>query len=53
LNWKYLNGTQTIPAAGLTTASVPIEVPTTPGAYTLRLMASGTIVATSPTVTVQ
>jgi hypothetical protein len=53
-NWKYLNGAQSAPGAGVTNASVSFTMPTTPGQYNLRFFAndSYTVLATSATVTV-
>ena len=55
LDWKYLNGTRTPPAAGLTSATIAFTMPSTPGTYNFRLFQNGayTKLATSPTVTVQ
>jgi hypothetical protein len=50
--WRYLNGTQTAPATGLTNATVNMPMPMTPGNYTLRLYTGSTLVATSAIVTV-
>jgi Big-like domain-containing protein len=52
LDWRYLNGTQTAPAAGLTSAVVDMPLPTTLGNYTLRLYTGSILVATSATITV-
>jgi hypothetical protein len=54
-DWKYLNGTRTAPASGLTTATVSFIMPTTAGTYSVRLFANGgySKLATSPTITVQ
>jgi hypothetical protein len=53
LDWKYLNGSQTAPATGLSAATVPFTLPATPGVYTLRLYAKDTqTVLTSASVTV-
>jgi hypothetical protein len=53
LDWKYLNGTQTPPANGLTTATVPFVMPGTSGQYEFRFLdGAGAVLATSPTVTV-
>jgi hypothetical protein len=62
LDWKYLNGTRTRPAAGMTGAAVAFTMPTTPGAYNVRFFlndswvklatsATITVTATSPTIT--
>ena len=53
LEWRYLNGSQTPPAQGLTDATVNIPMPTTPGSYTLRFATGSVILATSPTVIVE
>ena len=53
LNWKYLNGSQTVPAQGSTNAAVSMPMPTTPGSYRLRFVSGSTILVTSPVVTVQ
>ena len=52
VDWKYLNGSQTLPASGLTAAAVPFTMPTVPGTYTVRLYAGSTWMATSATITV-
>jgi hypothetical protein len=54
-DWKYLNGTRTVPASGLTAATVTFTMPQTPGTYDLRLFRSNgyTKLATTATVTVQ
>jgi hypothetical protein len=36
LDWKYLNGTRTAPATGLTAATVDFTMPTTPGTYRVQ-----------------
>src|SRR5439155_364749 len=55
LDWFFLNGTKSAPAAGLTSASVPFTVPSTLGDYEVRFFSNNTFtrLATSPTVTVQ
>ena len=55
LNWFYLNGTKTAPATGITTATVPFALPSTPGAYEFRFFSNNGFsrLATGPTVTVQ
>jgi hypothetical protein len=53
LDWKYLNGTQSVPAQGLTSATVTMPMPTTPGTYRLRFASGSTILVTSPVITVQ
>ena len=52
LDWKYLNGSQTVPAQGVSSAAVTFAMPTTSGSYVLRLASGSTILVTSP-VTVQ
>jgi hypothetical protein len=52
VDWKYLNGSQTAPATGVTEATVSFTMPTTPGTYTLRFNAGATLLATSATITV-
>src|SRR6185436_15692445 len=52
VDWKYLNGSQTAPAAGMTGAAVSFTMPTVPGSYAVRLYAGSTWIATSPTITV-
>ncbi|PYR41436.1 MAG: hypothetical protein DMF93_08280 [Acidobacteria bacterium] len=50
--WRYLDGTQTLPAAGSANASVVFTLPTTTGAFTVRLYnAQYTWIATSQAVT--
>ena len=52
VQWQYLNGTQTLPAAGVTSATVTFILPATPGTYHARLFnATYTLVATSATIT--
>src|SRR5206468_10972661 len=55
LDWKYLSGTRTAPAAALTTATITFAVPSTAGAYNVRLFSRDTYVklTTSATITVQ
>ena len=55
MDWKYLNGTRTRPATGLTGAAVTFTMPATPGTYNVRffLNDSWTKLATSATITVQ
>jgi len=54
VNWMYLNGQKTAPAAGISNAALQFAAPATPGTYNIRLFASNTLVklATSGTVTV-
>jgi hypothetical protein len=40
LDWRYLNGTTTPPASGVTTATIAFVAPLTPGSYELRLFAN-------------
>src|SRR5712691_4700973 len=52
VQWQYLNGTQTLPAGGLKSATVTFTLPATPGTYHVRLFnATYTLVATSGTIT--
>jgi hypothetical protein len=53
LDWKYLNGSKTVPATGLSNAALPFVMPTTPGSYTLKFYTGSTLLATSAAVTVQ
>jgi hypothetical protein len=53
LDWKYLNGSQSVPAQGVANATVSMPLPTTPGTYRLRFASGSTILVTSPVVTVQ
>jgi len=55
LDWKYLNGSRTAPASGLTTATVTFTMPATAGTYTFRFFRNGTYdkIATSTPVTVE
>jgi subtilisin-like proprotein convertase family protein len=54
IDWKYLNGLQTSPAAGVTSATVTFMMPTATGSYEVRLFPSGssTHVATSTAIVV-
>ncbi len=54
LDWRYLSGATTPPAAGLSSASLIFATPVMPGTYELRLFASNgyTRLATSAVVTV-
>jgi len=59
VQWRYLNGTQTLPTVGITSATITFTLPATPGTYHARLFnatyslvaTSGTITTTAPTVT--
>jgi len=53
LDWKYLNGTRTQPATGLTFAELTFVIPQTAGPYEFRFFANNgyTLLATSPVVT--
>ena len=59
VQWRYLNGTQTLPASGVTSAAVALTLPATPGTYHARLFnssyiqvaMSGTVTTSAPTVT--
>jgi hypothetical protein len=54
LDWAFLNGESTAPAAGLTNAVVTLTAPSRPGQYVVRLMPEGasTAAATSAVITV-
>jgi hypothetical protein len=51
-DWKYLNGLQTAPATGRTSATLTFAMPTTPGDYNLRFFRNDTytLLAVSPTI---
>src|SRR5882672_6009111 len=59
VNWQYLNGTQVIPATGVTSATLTLMLPVTPGTYQARffnaayilLAISGSITTTAPSLT--
>jgi Calx-beta domain-containing protein len=53
--WKFLNGSSTPPAVGLTGATLQFTAPAAPGTYHVRFLADGgwTRLATSGAVTVQ
>ena len=36
VDWAYLNGTRTAPASGVTSATLSVRMPTTPGTYNFR-----------------
>jgi uncharacterized protein YegP (UPF0339 family) len=54
-DWKYLNGTRSLPPTGLRSASLPFTMPQTPGSYEFRFLANNgyTLFATSPPVAVE
>ena len=54
VDWKYLGGTRSMPATGVTSAVLTFDMPET-GAYELRFFANNgyTLLATSPVVTVE
>jgi uncharacterized protein YegP (UPF0339 family) len=54
LSWQYLSGTQSAPAKGKTSATLSFAMPSAPGQYNLRFLASNgyTLLATSNTITV-
>lgn len=54
VDWRYLNGQQSPPGAGVTSATVPFTAPSTPGTYELRLYSnnSSNLLATSSSFTV-
>jgi uncharacterized protein YegP (UPF0339 family) len=51
LDWLYLNGTRSLPATGLTSATLTFVIPQTMGQYEFRFFANSVQVATSPVVT--
>ena len=59
VQWRYLNGTQTLPAQGVSSASIELTLPATSGTYHARLFnasyiqvaVSGTVTTTAPVVT--
>jgi hypothetical protein len=53
VDWNYLNGAKTAPAVGVTAATVPFVMPTTPGIYEMRFYAGSIVLATSQAITVQ
>jgi hypothetical protein len=54
VDWKYLNGLRTAPAAGMADGAVTFKAPATAGAYDVRLFTNNsyTRLATSATITV-
>ena len=54
LDWKYLNGTRTLPATGVTRATVDFSVPIEPGTHMLRVYRDNSyhLLASSVTITV-
>jgi serine protease AprX len=52
--WAYLNGLRTAPLVGLSTATIQLTAPSTPGTYNVRFYASNgwTKLATSATINV-
>jgi hypothetical protein len=54
LDWKFLNGQKTAPAAGVSGASLQFTAPTTPGTYNIRFFENNSLtkLATSATITV-
>src|SRR5262249_57669640 len=55
ITWDYLNGSQTPPTTGVTSATFSFTMPTTPGQYVFTFYTNDTYapLSTSPTVTVQ
>lgn len=55
VDWRYLNGAQSAPATGMTTAAVNLAVPMVPGQYNVRFFYTygSTPIAISTTITVQ
>ena len=54
VDWKFLNGSRTAPAAGVADATLSFTLPTTPGTYVLRLYRDDTytVLASGPIMTV-
>ena len=54
ISWMHLNGSQTAPATGVTSATVTFTMPTTPGHYNFRFLQQNgsTMLAISPLVSV-
>jgi predicted NAD/FAD-binding protein len=54
LDWKYLNGTRTMPVAGVPSAELTFTMPLTLGQYEFRFFANNgyTLLAVSPPVLV-
>jgi hypothetical protein len=54
VDWKYLNGTRTASATGVSSANVVFVMPTTPGTYTFRFLLNDTLtlLASSAPITV-
>jgi hypothetical protein len=55
VDWKYLNGTRSLPATGVTSAALTFAMPQTLGSYEFRFFANNgyTLFATSPPVSVE
>ncbi len=55
VDWKYLNGTRSLPPTGMTSATLPFTMPQTTGSYEFRFFANNgyTLFATSPPVAVE
>ena len=55
LMYRFLNGTTTPPATGVTSATFKVRMPLRRGTYNLRFFKNGTFakLATSPTITVK
>ena len=52
VQWQYLNGAQTLPASGVSSATVTFLLPATPGTFRAELYnATYTLIATSGTIT--
>jgi uncharacterized protein YegP (UPF0339 family) len=54
VDWKYLNGTRTLPATGVSSAVLSFTMPVTPDTYEFRFFANNgyTLLATSPPIIV-
>jgi hypothetical protein len=53
--WEFLNGSTVAPATGVTSATLQLTAPLTPGAFQFRFFLNGgwSRLATSSTITVQ
>jgi hypothetical protein len=50
LDWMYLNGSKTLPTAGLTAAAVPFTMPGPLGSYALRFYTGSTLLGSAAVV---
>jgi hypothetical protein len=51
-DWKYLNGSQSAPSTGVSSAVVALTMPMTPGTYTVGLYFNNVLLANSAAITV-